>query len=68
MLIPLILFDVRPPVGTGLALAVILFVIAFVILFVGLAALIFFLWYRKRKMSVVEMVRPKTQPNNPSQP
>ena len=71
--------DVRPdpvgPVGVGIVAVALLMVIGFVIL--AAAALVFFLWYRKRKLRTVEMIRPDTasvlaaapaQPNNPNQP
>lgn len=68
------LIDAAPdPVGIGVVLAVVIFVIAFVLLLIGL--LVFFLWYRKRRMRTMEMIRPNTsldaaaaQPNNPNQP
>jgi hypothetical protein len=68
-----ILLDVAPnPVGTGVLFAVILLVIGFIaLLAVGLVA---FLWYRKRSMRGVEMIRPDlpptehAQPSNPNQP
>ena len=70
--------DVRPdpvgPVGVGLVALVLLMVIGLVIL--TAAGLVFFLWYRKRKLRTVEMIRADTtpvlaaaaQPNNPNQP
>ena len=68
------LIDVAPdPVTTGVALAVVLFVIAAVMLLAG--ALVFFLWYRKRRLRHREMIRPDnsprldpTQVNQPNQP
>ena len=70
--------DVRPdpvgPVGIGIVAVVLLMVIGFVIL--AAAGLVFFLWYRKRSLRTVEMIRPDTaavmaaapaQPNNPNQ-
>jgi len=66
--------DVAPePVGMGAVPAVILFVLAFVALLLG--ALVFFLWYRKRGLRGVEMIRPDNslspakpvQVNNPNQ-
>ena len=72
----LILFDVAPdPVRSGVALAVVLFVIAFVVLLVGAAALVFLLWYRKRSMRHLEMIRTDDSPalgsaqvNSPNHP
>ena len=72
----LIFFDVAPdPVRSGAALGVALVVIAFVILVVGAAALVFFLWYRKRSQRTEEMIRPEyssttgpVQVNSPNQP
>jgi hypothetical protein len=71
--------DVRPdpvgPVGVGIVAVVLLMVIGLVIL--AAAGLVFFLWYRKRKLRTVEMIHPDTaaimaaapaQPNNPNQP
>jgi len=68
--------DAAPdPVRSGIALAVVLVVIAFVILLVGAAALLFFLWIRKRSKRAHEMIRPddsatvnSIQLNNPNQP
>ncbi len=72
------LLDVRPdpvgPVGVGIVAVVLLMVIGFIIL--AAAGLVFFLWYRKRQMRTVEMIRPDhapimagaAQPNNPNQP
>jgi hypothetical protein len=70
----LILFDVAPgPVGIGVLLAVVLLVIGFILLFA--AGLVLFLWYRKRSMRGIEMIRadrlptaPDAQANNPNQP
>ena len=57
MMIPLSLIDVAPdPVGIGVVLAVVLLVVGFIVLL--LAALVFFLWYRKRSLRKVEMIRP----------
>ena len=70
--------DIRPdpvgPVGIGIVAVVLLMVIGLVIL--AAAGLVFFLWYRKRKLGTVEMVRADAapvlaaaaQPNNPNQP
>ena len=68
------LIDVAPdPVTTGVALAVVLFVIATVFLLAG--ALVFFLWYRKCRLRDREMIRPDDSPrldpiqvNQPNQP
>ncbi len=67
------LLDVAPdPVGIGPLLAVILLVIGFIILLA--AGLVLFLWYRKRSMRGLEMIRldtlsvEQTQPSNPNQP
>ena len=72
----LILFDVAPdPVRSGVALGVVLVVIVFVLLLVGAAALVFFLWLRKRGQGAQEMIRPEYSPttspvqvNSPNQP
>ncbi|HMH43308.1 MAG TPA: hypothetical protein VK557_07495 [Pyrinomonadaceae bacterium] len=57
-----IMIDVAPdPAGSGVALGVILFVIVFVILVFVAAALVFFLWYRKRSMRHTEMIRPPNE-------
>ena len=68
------LLDVAPePTAFGVVLAVILFVSAVVILLAG--ALCLFLWYRKRSLRHLEMVRPEDAParnpvqaNQPNQP
>ena len=75
-MISMSLIDIRPdPSGMGVALSVILFVIGLVVLLVG--AFGFFLWYRKRSMRTLEMLRPaslatapgeRIQPSNPNQP
>jgi hypothetical protein len=72
-LIQVIVLDVAPdPVGMGALLAVILLVIGFIVLLA--VGLVLFLWYRKRGMRGLEMIRPDTlaaeptQPNNPNQP
>ena len=74
-----ILLDVRPdpvgPVGAGIIAVVLLLVI--VCVFLAAAGLVFFLWYRKRKIRTAEMIRPEVspviaaaaaQPNSPNQP
>jgi Flp pilus assembly protein TadB len=53
------LIDVAPApvaIGSGIAVLVVLFVIGFVIL-LG-AALVIFLWWRKRRMRHQQMIRP----------
>ncbi len=65
-----ILFDIPPgPPGIG---ALLLLVIGFILLLA--AGLVVILWYRKRSMRGVPMIRPDTlpsaspaQPNNPNQ-
>jgi hypothetical protein len=71
----LILLDVAPdPVGIGLPTVLLLVVGLISLLAVGL---VLFLWYRKRRLRGVEMIRPDVlsagsarqgQPNNPNQP
>jgi hypothetical protein len=71
-----ILLDAAPdPVGIGALLAVVLLVVGFIVLLA--VGLVLFLWYRKRRMRGVEMIRPDAapagsaqhaQPNNPNQP
>ena len=72
----LILLDIPPaPAGVGPLLAVVLLVIGLIALLA--AALVLFLWYRKRSMRGAVMVRPeplsvagadRVQPSNPNQP
>ena len=69
----IMILDVAPdPVGMGALLAVILLVIGFIVMLA--AGLVLFLWYRKRSLRGVEMIRPDTlsaehiQPSNPNQP
>jgi hypothetical protein len=72
----LILLDAAPdPVSTGVLLAVLLLVAGFIVLLA--VGLVLFLWYRKRSMRGVEMIRPDArsagsarhaQPSNPNQP
>ena len=69
----IIILDIAPdPVGMGALLAVILLVIGFIVLLA--AGLVLFLWYRKRSLRGLEMIRPdlppsgNTQLNNPNQP
>ena len=69
----LLLFDIAPgPEGTSVLLAVVLLGMGFVVLFAG--GLVVFLWYRKRSLRGVEMIRPNTlptgrhaHPSNPNQ-
>ena len=66
MIIQVIFLDVAPdPAGTGVLLAVILLVIGFIVLIAF--GLVLFLWYRKRRMSHVEMIRPDILPTEPAQ-
>lgn len=75
-MIHLTLLDVAPdPVGTGVLLAVVLLVIGLIMLLA--AGLVLFLWYRKRSLRGVAMVRPEVlavagadegQANSPNQP
>lgn len=67
-----ILFDIAPgpgPEGTGLLLAALLLVLGLIALLA--AGLVVLLWYRKRSLRGVEMIRPEieltAQPSNPSQ-
>lgn len=65
-----LILDVAPdPVGVGATVAVVLLIIGFLLLLgFGLVA---FLWYRKRSLRGVEMIRPDTelaQPSKPNQP
>ena len=73
MITQVIFLDVAPdPAGTGALLAVTLLVIGFIVLLA--AGLVLFLWYRKRSLRGLEMIRPDTlsvehtQPSNPNQP
>jgi hypothetical protein len=68
----LILLDVAPePVGVGLLFVFLLLIIGF--LLVLAAGLVVFLWYRKRSLRGVEMIRPEAlstgdaQPSKPNQ-
>jgi hypothetical protein len=71
-----ILLDAAPdPVGMGALLAVVLLLMGFIVLLA--VGLVLFLWYRKRSMRGVEMIRPDAlsagstkhaQPSNPNQP
>jgi flagellar basal body-associated protein FliL len=67
------LLDVAPdPAGTGVLLAVVFLVIGIIVLLAG--GLVAFLWFRKRSMRGLEMIRPdnlpveSAQPGKPSQP
>ncbi len=69
----LILFDIPPdPAGMGIVPAVVLLVLGFILLLA--ASLVVFLWYRKRSLRGVEMIRHDTtpaeraQPSKPNQP
>ena len=69
-----ILLDIAPePAGIGALLAVVFLVIGLILLFA--AGLVVVLWYRKRSLRGVEMIRPDALPsalhaqaNNPNQP
>jgi flagellar basal body-associated protein FliL len=73
-MIQMILLDIpREPAAKGALLAVVLGVLGFILLIA--AGLVVFLWYRKRSLRGVEMVRPDSppaaphrQPNSPNQP
>jgi len=72
-MIQLILLDIPPdPARVGVLPAVILLVLALIGLLA--AGLVVFLWYRKRSLREVEMIRPATlstahgQPGKPTQP
>lgn len=61
MIAQLWLLDIPPdPRGTGALLAVALLVVGFIAMLV--IGLVVFLWYRKRKLSGVEMIRPEAAP------
>jgi hypothetical protein len=72
----LMLLDIPPdPAGVGALLAVVLLVVGLIALLA--AGLVLFLWYRKRSMRGVVMIRPealsvagadRVQPSNPNQP
>jgi hypothetical protein len=72
----LIFLDIAPdPEGTGFVLAVVLLVISLIALLA--AGLVLFLWYRKRSLRGVAMVRPEVlamaganeiQASSPNQP
>jgi hypothetical protein len=61
-----VLLDVAPgPAGIGVFLAVIFLVIGFIVLLAG--GLVVFLWYRKRRMRGLEMIRPDIPPTEAAQ-
>ena len=72
----LMLLDIPPdPRGVRALLAVVLFVVGVIVLLV--VGLVLFLWYRKRSLRGVEMIRPdaapagsapQAHPSNPNQP
>jgi len=71
----LILLDDAPDPGIGAFLGVALLVVGFIVLLA--AGLVLFLWYRKRSMRGLVMIRPEAlpvagtdhvQPSNPNQP
>ena len=67
-MIQLIFFDVAPdPVGTGVLIAIVMLVIS-VLIILSASALALFLWYRKRSLRTVEMIRPDTLPAEQAQP
>lgn len=75
-MVQLILLDVAPdPVGMGALLAVVLLVVGFIVLLA--VGVVLFLWYRKRSMRGLEVIRPDAlsadsaqhaHPSNPNQP
>ncbi len=67
MTVRLVLFDIPPdPGGLGLVPAVLVLVLGFILLLA--AGLVVFLWYRKRSLRGVEMIRPDALPTNTDQP
>ena len=63
----LILLDVAPdPSGVGAVFVVLLLIIGFILLLA--AGLVVFLWYRKRSLRGVEMIRPEILPTGQAQP
>ena len=61
-----LLLDVAPePVRSGALLAVILLVMGFIALLA--VGLVLFLWYRKRSLRGLEMIRPDILPAEPAQ-
>lgn len=60
-MIQLILLDIAPePAGIGALVTVVFLVIGFILLLA--AGLVVYLWYRKRGMRSMEMIRPHTLP------
>lgn len=58
---PARLLDIPPePAGIGALAAIFLLVIGFILLMA--AGLVVYLWYRKRSMRGIEMIRPDTMP------
>ena len=56
-----ILLDIPPtPAGIGALAAIVLLVLGFILLIA--AGLVVYLWYRKRSMRGIEMIRPDTLP------
>ena len=67
-MIQLIFLDVAPdPVGTGVLIAIVLLLISGLII-LSASALAVFLWYRKRSLRTVAMIRPDALPPGPAQP
>jgi len=65
-MILLSLIDVAPgPVAAGIVAVVVLLVIGFVLLLAG--GLVFFLWFRKRRLRTSEMIRPEGSLNQSPQ-
>ena len=63
----LILIDIPPdPAGMGLVPAVLLLIMGFILLLA--AALVVFLWYRKRGLRHVPMMRTDATPTGSAQP
>ena len=62
-MIQAIVLDIAPePAGIGVFLAVVFLVIGFLLLLT--AGLVVYLWYRKRGMRGIEMIRPDTLPTS----
>ena len=63
----LMLIDIPPdPAGMGLLPAVLLLILGFILLLA--AALVVFLWYRKRSLRHVPMIRADAAPTGSAQP